>query len=436
MRANILVRIATSCVLCLLVAAPALADLNRIPGTMGQLENDYEIPNVDRGGVRMGAVAHELGIVYPLMRSNTANTNGLKSLDLHAYKHFAGVFDCYAESNDRNGSALKIVKRTVSATGHQVLSWGTSLNAGNSKGTYGVVCYPNGNGEVMNDEIMAVDYDEPSASTGERSRGGSSCMVSNDLNLSAGRGTGDFLATGPFTAVCSLIRDNTTNTNGLSDLEVRLLKSGSESQTCTAYVHDKFGNLLKAVPRTATGTGAKTLDWEAKVDTSSDSAYYSVRCDLNANTTLGSIYWKEPSPSEPSGDRKIMPANECKTVGYLPLVREANRLTATNGFLGVPQTNVQCAPMRDTFSDSVQLSSLQVRGHGIVLCEGIVGDGTGNYILKADKENSTASNFTFDWAPPDLTANQTGLLGARFGLECWLPNNPASAALYSIAWKE
>lgn len=422
-------------VLVTLIAGPAAADLKRINGTMGVLENDSDIFAFDRGALRMGGVLGEFGVVYPLLRSNTTNTNGLSKLDVKLFKVNPTQFACFAESNDRNGNALKVVERSTTATGRVALSWGNALNVGISKGSYGVVCYPSGTVLYdFSDEVYAVDYDEPTPSGSDKSSPGSACQIDNDNNLDAGRGTGDFL-TGetPFTAVCSLVRDNTTNTNGLLALQVRLMKNDGASQTCTARSHDAFGNLLKAVSRSVSGTGGKTLSWGTSLNVSGAGSYYSVTCSLNGGTAVSNLYWNEPSPSEPSGDAKIVHANECKTATHLPLLRNTNRVTATTGpgFENFTSTLLQCAPMRDTFKAASILTSLVVRGNGSGNCEGVIGDGHNNYLLSVSDGHDGPGSFTLDFGN---TLNMSAI-NAQYGMECSLPAG-GSGALYSFAWRE
>jgi len=146
----------------LLIASTAIADPKRINGAMCELENDPQFASLDRGAIRIGAPKEEVGVVCPMLRSNTTNTSGLLNLVVNVYKVHPTTFTCYGESYDQSGSALKIVSRSTNATGRIALTWNASINTSSSKGTYGVVCYPTGTtlGD-FSDEIFAVDYDEP-----------------------------------------------------------------------------------------------------------------------------------------------------------------------------------------------------------------------------------------------------------------------------------
>ena len=147
----------------LLVTATALADPKRINGAMCELERDEQIVDIDRGAIRLGAHhGAEVGVVCPLLRSNTTNTTGLLNLVVNLYKAKTTTFTCYGESYDQNGSALKIVSRSTNATGRIGLTWNGSINTSSSKGTYGVICYEVGaSDDSWADEIFAIDYDEP-----------------------------------------------------------------------------------------------------------------------------------------------------------------------------------------------------------------------------------------------------------------------------------
>lgn len=146
----------------LVLAGTAMADPKRINGAMCELEYDYNFQALDRGAIRIGAPQGEVGVVCPLLRANTTNTNGLLNLIVNVYKVHPTTFTCYGESYDQSGSPLKIVSRSTTSVGRTALIWNNSINTSSARGTYGVICYPTGTtvGE-FSDEIFAVDYDEP-----------------------------------------------------------------------------------------------------------------------------------------------------------------------------------------------------------------------------------------------------------------------------------
>lgn len=99
--------------------------------------------------------------------------------------------------------------------------------------------------------------------------------------------------------VCGLFRDNTTNTNGMQDLEVNITNLGATAftVTCTAYSYERKGGMWKkSVPRSATvgvGTGV-TLDWGSSVNISVSKGFYTVYCELPIDFAIHSIYYQEP----------------------------------------------------------------------------------------------------------------------------------------------
>jgi hypothetical protein len=255
--------------------------------------------------------------------------------------------------------------------------------------------------------------------------------VVNETFLSLGRGTTDIGSPGiAYSVRCSLIRDNTTNTNGLAALQVRVTKGDITSRTCTATVHDRYGSSLKSVARSVSGSGVKTFDWTNTLNTSSGSgAYYTVSCSMGGNDFIKSLYWDEPAPAAGS-DAKIMPGNLCKTSGYAPMVRNPEYVTSGAGPFG--GTFVECGPLRDTFSFFSTLVGLKVRlyaGTTTTDCQGIIGDGHDGYLLAVDKAATAVGNTTFDYG----TSLNGWAFGAQYGLECWLT---PSDKIYSVEWAE
>src|SRR6185436_5572158 len=86
-------------------------------------------------------------LVCALFRDNTTNTNGMQDLEVAVTDPSAapGGVICDAITQDRKGSATKVVRRTSTAVGNIVLDWGGSVNVSVSKGHYAVRCtIPNG----------------------------------------------------------------------------------------------------------------------------------------------------------------------------------------------------------------------------------------------------------------------------------------------------
>jgi hypothetical protein len=94
--------------------------------------------------------------------------------------------------------------------------------------------------------------------------------------------------------VCSLVRDNTTNTNGLSDLEmVVTAPAGGGNFDCTALAEDRNGNPVLAVHRMTSRSGAQVLDWGGSITVSASKGYYIINCDTPAGGVIHSVFHNE-----------------------------------------------------------------------------------------------------------------------------------------------
>jgi hypothetical protein len=93
--------------------------------------------------------------------------------------------------------------------------------------------------------------------------------------------------------VCTLVRDNTTNTNGLSDLEMVVTAPAAGNFDCTALAEDRGGNPVLAVHRMSDRTGTQVLDWGASITVSASKGYYVVNCDVPVNGVIRSIFHNE-----------------------------------------------------------------------------------------------------------------------------------------------
>jgi hypothetical protein len=100
----------------------------------------------------------------------------------------------------------------------------------------------------------------------------------------------------PVDILCTLFRDNTTNTNGMQDLELAITDPSTAAGgfICDAVSQDRTGNAKKVVRRTNTGVGNQVLDWGGSVNVSVSKGHYAVRCTVPNGATLRSIYYLEP----------------------------------------------------------------------------------------------------------------------------------------------
>jgi len=94
--------------------------------------------------------------------------------------------------------------------------------------------------------------------------------------------------------ICTLFRDNTTNTNGLSDLEVaiKIDPAFPGTFTCVAAAVDRKGDWVRNVTKSKTSTGI--IDFGNLLNFSVTKGHYALRCSMPTNATLHSIYYLEP----------------------------------------------------------------------------------------------------------------------------------------------
>lgn len=94
--------------------------------------------------------------------------------------------------------------------------------------------------------------------------------------------------------ICSLFRDNTTNTNGMQDLELSVNDPTTGSFFCNALSQKRDGMLVKQVPRQSTKTGEQIIDWGGSLNASVSRGHYAVRCTVPNGGVIHSIYYQEP----------------------------------------------------------------------------------------------------------------------------------------------
>lgn len=90
-------------------------------------------------------------------------------------------------------------------------------------------------------------------------------------------------------ATCPIVRDNTGNTNGLSELQMQVLTSGST--ICNAHAISATGSVLISVARSRSTNGP--LNWSNTINTSSARGSYAIRCDMPAWAQIATYYADE-----------------------------------------------------------------------------------------------------------------------------------------------
>jgi hypothetical protein len=100
----------------------------------------------------------------------------------------------------------------------------------------------------------------------------------------------------PTEVICSLFRDNTTNTNGMQDLEIAIRDPNPTAGVlaCTAFSYDRNGVIKKSLEKRPTTVGNVIIDWGSAINVSVSRGYYTIRCMLPVNAIVRSIFYTEP----------------------------------------------------------------------------------------------------------------------------------------------
>jgi hypothetical protein len=93
--------------------------------------------------------------------------------------------------------------------------------------------------------------------------------------------------------ICSILRDNTGNTNGLAGLQVGVTDTTSGGIACDAVADDPKGNPVIVTRKSSTKLGAQVLDFGTTVSKSAAKGYYSLNCSLPNGAKISSIYSNE-----------------------------------------------------------------------------------------------------------------------------------------------
>jgi hypothetical protein len=125
-------------------------------------------------------------------------------------------------------------------------------------------------------------------------RAGTVGAAGNGLVYETGRVTNTTVANAD--VVCSLFRDNTTNTNGMQDMEMAIDDPTPMPGTfsCDAISLDRKGLTKKFANRKSTIVGEQVLDWGGSVNASVAKGHYAVRCTIPPGGSIHSIYYLEP----------------------------------------------------------------------------------------------------------------------------------------------
>jgi hypothetical protein len=100
----------------------------------------------------------------------------------------------------------------------------------------------------------------------------------------------------PADVVCTLFRDNTSNTNGMQDLEVSVFDptAAPGSTSCIAVSAKRNGDPLKTVTKRSATTGNQIIDFGGALNASVSKGHYSVRCTIPNDGVIHNIFYLEP----------------------------------------------------------------------------------------------------------------------------------------------
>lgn len=119
-------------------------------------------------------------------------------------------------------------------------------------------------------------------------------VAGSDLWVRVGPGAYN-LGSSNVLVVCPLVRDNTGNTNGLSDIEMQVSLPSSSSMTCTAGSYHPSGfATVESIAKTTQVAGNSKIDWGSSLNNSVSNGIYAIYCDVPPSGTIYSIRHKEP----------------------------------------------------------------------------------------------------------------------------------------------
>lgn len=94
--------------------------------------------------------------------------------------------------------------------------------------------------------------------------------------------------------VCALVRDTSTNTNGLQDLEVSITDPTGGSMVCNAFSVGRNGATLSQLRKNAgTSTAPQIIDFGSALNASASRGHYAVVCEVPNGGKIHSIFYEE-----------------------------------------------------------------------------------------------------------------------------------------------
>jgi hypothetical protein len=128
---------------------------------------------------------------------------------------------------------------------------------------------------------------------------GASCVLVTGTNVTRSAAGIKNNETGNVTVFCSLLRDNTTNTNGLTALRISATASGTLGlNECNVYSLDAWGKpqleLACSAVTPTISNGMSIYDFGSMLNVSAFNGSYAIRISIRPGQTLKSIYYNEP----------------------------------------------------------------------------------------------------------------------------------------------
>ena len=100
--------------------------------------------------------------------------------------------------------------------------------------------------------------------------------------------------------ICTLFRDNTSNTNGMTDLELAIGMSSNSTAggtfTCQALSIDRKGIVKKQVTKqVSVASGGNTvIGWGSSLNVSVPKGAYAIECSVPIFGIIHSVFYSEP----------------------------------------------------------------------------------------------------------------------------------------------
>src|SRR5678815_4188174 len=109
--------------------------------------------------------------------------------------------------------------------------------------------------------LLLASEDAFGAVTGAKSYPGSLCRPIFPSYVSYSLNNGTFDTSQSMTVNCPIVRDNSSNTNGLSDLEITASVPTGGQIDCRAFSYSRFGSILFNVDKIGSAGTNQTLDY-------------------------------------------------------------------------------------------------------------------------------------------------------------------------------